>query len=142
MPSVRGLLPKVCQGRLPDALDLRGVDFRLHPTELLHLHDYRGDRMKVHMLIHDVESDSWGTFVYRGSSQRPGDEAVWYDLLTQDDEKINDLLHFWVQFCLDYKVLTEDLQKLSNATEEGYLKRTDRDRAPLTIFAEEYPILF
>ena len=80
-------------------------------------------------LFHDNQSDDWGRYVYDDPSERPADEKVWYDLLTRDQKTIDDLVHYWRQFCLNWGVLTEDLKNLSQATAS-----TTSDGSPLFHF--------
>ncbi|KAL7537286.1 LOW QUALITY PROTEIN: hypothetical protein ACHAXR_010421 [Thalassiosira sp. AJA248-18] len=92
-------------------------------------------------LINDV-GDDWGHYIYNVASERPPNEKVWYNLFTQSEENINNLIHFWRQFCLNWAVLTDDLQRLSKVV--PFLDDDDSNDtvSPLTIFQGEYPILF
>ena len=45
-------------------------------------------------LINDV-GDGWGQYIYPDKRDRPADEREYYALLTQSDDNVNDLLHFW-----------------------------------------------
>ena len=60
---------------------------------------------------------------------------------TQSKKRINDLIHFWRQFCLNWPLLTEELQRLSNAPAWNDTV-TDEGVSPLTVFEGEYPLLF
>ena len=70
------------------------------------------DRVPDVMLINDA-GDAYGTYIYANPADRPKDEKAWYDLLTKDTTTIDDLIHFWRQFCLNWVCVVEDLQKLS-----------------------------
>ncbi len=91
------------------------------------------------LLIHQP-GESWGKYVYASNSDRPDDEKAWYDLLTSSPAMIDDLIHFWRQFCLNWNVLTGDLQKLSKAN--ANMDPVEDGVSPLTSFEGKYPILF
>ena len=67
-------------------------------------------------LIHDVGNRNWGTFKYTSSADRPAEEENWYGLLSKSDKAIYDHINWWQQLCLNWPVLTKDLQNLSRAT--------------------------
>ncbi|KAL7548072.1 hypothetical protein ACHAWF_011358 [Thalassiosira exigua] len=91
-------------------------------------------------MVNDI-GEGWGCYVYQNPDDRPEEERVWYDLLTRDDEQIDDLIHFWRQICLNWPIVTNDLQRLSLVTE--YDDMTEGEGfSPLAAFAEAYPILF
>ncbi|KAL7526020.1 hypothetical protein ACHAWF_001602, partial [Thalassiosira exigua] len=74
-------------------------------------------------------------------SQRPEDEKVWYDVLTQKEANIDDLIHYWQQLCLNWPVLTGDLQRLSK--QPSVVDSAFEDKgAPLCSFLKFYPVLF
>ena len=92
-------------------------------------------------LNQDTNSSNWGRYIYNDRRDRPEEEKVWYDLLVKSDESINDLIHFWRQFCLNWPILTEDLQKLSKVTNLRDMT-AGGEGAPLNAFKSEHPILF
>ena len=67
-------------------------------------------------LFHDLDSTEWGRYEYIDPNERPADEKCWYDILTRDSQTTTDLIHFWRQFCLNFPILTGDLQRLSKVT--------------------------
>mmetsp|Transcript_5656 Transcript_5656/g.15886 ORF Transcript_5656/g.15886 Transcript_5656/m.15886 type:complete len:972 (+) Transcript_5656:584-3499(+) len=80
-------------------------------------------------------SELWGKFRYDDRSERPEDEQRWYDQLKKDPE---DVVHWWRQLCLDWPILTDDLQRLSR--EQG--PRACKGGPPLVAFRNTYPILY
>jgi hypothetical protein len=99
------------------------------------------DRAAPQILIHDAVNDSkWGRFRYDNPDDRPDDEKNWYNLLTKTDQNINDLIHWWRQFCLNYEILEEDLQRLSKDYTVDELQ--SREGAHLNEFKINYPVLF
>ena len=86
------------------------------------------------------EGDDWGVYIYDNAADRPEEERIWYDLMTIDDTHVNDVLHFWQQFCLNWEILTGELQRLSKA--KGPTDNLADGVSPLTIFASDFPILF
>ena len=103
------------------------------------LHEYKTRVPDDVCLINDV-GDSWGRYVYEEPSERPNDERQWYDLLTSSDDTVNDLLHFWRQFCLNWPVVTEDLQTLSRAQDNDSV--VEDEEPVLAIFSNQYKVLF
>ncbi|KAL7526339.1 hypothetical protein ACHAWF_002898 [Thalassiosira exigua] len=92
------------------------------------------------LMINDA-GDLWGRHIYDDKADRPDDERIWYDILTRDEEQVEDLIHFWLQFCLNWPILTADLQGLSNA-QSRTVPPESQHYSPLAVFAEEYPVLF
>jgi hypothetical protein len=90
-------------------------------------------------LFHDESSSKWGQYIYENLSERPEEEQVFYDLLTENDETISDLIHFWRQLCLNWPILTANLQKLSQAIPDS---NGGNQGAPLLHFKTKYEILF
>ena len=88
---------------------LRGPAF-LRAT-LSILHEY-GDKAQGVELVKDT-GDQYGMYIYANPADCPEDEQKWYDLLTHKESNIDDLIHFWQQFCLNWPCLAGDLQKLS-----------------------------
>ena len=84
--------------------------------------------------------DAWGRYIYIDPAERPLDENQWYELLTQSTKNSEDLVHFWQQFCLNWPIVTGDLQRLSKAI--GMLDDLEEGTNPLTLFHKEYLILF
>ncbi len=66
---------------------------------------------------------------------------MWYNLLTQSQKNIDDLVHYWRQFCLNWHIVTEDLQRLSNQSQDPNAALNE-GVSPLSQFAGEYPMLF
>lgn len=66
-------------------------------------------------MIHDA-GDSWGKYMYTDLKGQPEDENIWHNLLTKDKQTVNNLIYFWQQFELNFRVLTGDLQKTSKAS--------------------------
>jgi hypothetical protein len=89
-------------------------------------------------LFHDESSGKWGKYIYENPSERPEEEQVFYDLLTENDGIISDLIHFWRQFCLNWSNLTDDLQRLSQTIPDS--NGGDKG-APLLIFKTNHPVL-
>ncbi|KAL7519015.1 hypothetical protein ACHAWF_000209, partial [Thalassiosira exigua] len=58
-----------------------------------------------------------------------------------DDEQVEDLIHFWLQLCLNWPILTAVLQRLSNF-KSWTVPPKSQHYSPLAVFAEEYPVLF
>ena len=90
-------------------------------------------------LINDV-GDQWGRYIYESNHERNEDEKLWYDLLTQNDKSINDLIHIWPQFFLNWPILTEELQRLINTTPTDDVP--EGGISPLNVFAMHYRRLF
>lgn len=103
------------------------------------LYDNRA-RVDPVILIHDIESEEWGSFKYENRADRPADEQEWYNLMTKSEDAIDDLIHWWRQLCLNYTVLIDDLQKLSKVSTGEELNAGEG--APLIKFKTEYPVLF
>ena len=90
------------------------------------LHEYVENNISTEepidvMFMHDADTANsddpkWGKYIYADPNDRPEDEKIWYDLLTKSKENIDDLVHFWQQLCLNWRVLTDDLQRLSKIT--------------------------
>ena len=116
---------------------VHGGPFLRAVLSVLHEHEQSADDLNVALLIQDA-GDAWGAYIYSNPSDRPQDEQLWYELLTKSDDTINDLVHFWQQFCLNWPVVTGDLQKLSKSNEST----PAGDIAPLTVFEGKYPVLF
>ena len=90
----------------------RGSAFLRATLSVLHENSNRAPGVE---LINDAGRD-WGMYIHISAAERPEDEKLWYNLLTQSESNIDDLLHFWQQFCLNWPVLTRDLQRLSKVT--------------------------
>ena len=98
------------------------------------------NRAAPQILIHDADNDmKWGAFKYDNPEDRPDDEKAWYNLLTKTEENIDDLIHWWRQFCLNYEILEEDLQRPSKVNNVDELKTGD---GALIEFKIDYPVLF
>ena len=80
----------------------------------------------------------WGKYKYCDQSDRLSGEKIWYDLLTKSDKNIDDLIHYWQQFWLNWPILTDDLQKLSKTAIDD---TTGREGAPLNTFKSKHSIL-
>ena len=65
----------------------------------------------------------------------PADERRYYNVLISKSE---DVVHYWLQFCLNWPCMTEDLQKLSKVVEVP----DTGDIIPLLYFRDTYPNLF
>ena len=114
------------------------------------LHEYVENNISTEepidvMFIHDADTANsddpkWGKYIYADPNNRPENEKIWYDLLTKSKENIDDLVHFWQQLCLNWRVLTDDLQRLSKVTSVSDM--AGGEGAPLNAFQTEYPILF
>ncbi len=99
------------------------------------------EKAEPQILIHDAENEEkWGRFKYSNAEERPDEEKVWYNLLTQSEEQVNDLIHWWRQLCMSFEVLTEDLQNLSRVSEVQVLSAGEG--APLIEFKTNYPVLY
>ncbi|EJK52059.1 hypothetical protein THAOC_28715 [Thalassiosira oceanica] len=96
------------------------------------------------ILIREAGDPAWGLYQYDDmtlqKADRPADEQKWYNLLTRSNSDIEDLIHFWRQFCLNFPVVTDDLQRLSKVWEVDAMKVDEG--APLLKFKTEYPVLF
>ncbi len=93
------------------------------------------------ILIHDADNEEmWGRFKYANAGERPDEEKVWYNLLTQSEEQIEDLIHWWRQLCLNFEILKEDLQTLSRVSDVQLLNAGEG--APLIEFKTNYPVLY
>ena len=79
----------------------------------------------------------WRAFKYDNPEDRPDDKKAWYNLLTKTEENIDDLIHWWRQFCLNYEILEEDLQRLSKVNTVDEL-----NTGALIEFKIDYPVLF
>jgi len=121
----------------------RGGPFLRAVLSILH---ENSDRAPGVNLINDVDTASdlsspiWGRYIYNNPEERPDDEEAWYNLLSKNEESINDLIHFWLQFCMNWPILTDDLQHLSKATEASAM--AGGEGASLLIFKSKYSILF
>ena len=104
------------------------------------LHEHKDKVPFDVVLIQDV-GEAWGTYIYDDSTNRPEEEQRWYNLLTVDKTAINDLIHFWRQFCLNWHCVTEDLQKLSKEYYDPNQVQDDNVIPPV-IFQQKYPVLF
>ena len=99
------------------------------------------DRATPQILILDVDNDfRWGQLKYTNSEDQPKYEKYWYNLLTKSDEHINNLIHWWRQFRLNYPVLDKDLQSLSKVSMVGYI--VVGEGAHLNKLKSNYPVLF
>ena len=123
----------------------RGPSFLRAALSVLHEQSHRVPGVQ---LINDPGGD-WGLYIITNSDERGDEEKLWYNLLTQSERNINDLIHFWQQFCLNWPVLTGDLQRLSRAvaptsTHASTLPRgkTDKYVSTLVEFEQNYPVLF
>ena len=75
--------------------------------------------------------------------ERPNDKKMWYNLLTQSESNINDLIHYWRQFYLNWPVLTGDLQHLTKvAAPTNDQPPTDKYVSSLVEFKKKHPVLF
>ncbi|EJK53676.1 hypothetical protein THAOC_26834, partial [Thalassiosira oceanica] len=96
------------------------------------------------VLIREAGDPAWGLYQYDDmtlqKADRPADEQKWYNLLTRSNSDIEDLIHFWRQFCLNFPVVTDDLQRLSKVSEVDAMKVDEG--APLLKFKTDYPVLF
>ena len=90
----------------------RGLAFLKAILSVLHENSNRAPGVEV---INDADRD-WGMYIHISTADRPEGKKLWYNLLTQSESNIEDLLHFWQQFCLNWPVLTKDLQRLSKVT--------------------------
>ncbi|KAL7554031.1 hypothetical protein ACHAWF_017895, partial [Thalassiosira exigua] len=74
-------------------------------------------------------------------SQRPEDEKVLYDVLTQKEAIIDDLIHYWQQLCLNWPVLTGDLLRIGK--QPSVINGAFEDKGvSLCSFLKVYPVLF
>ena len=89
------------------------------------------------ILIHDVNSPNWGTFRYgENNLLMPSKERRYYDILCREAD---DVVHWWLQLCLNWPVLTLDLQNLSRiyvVDEKECAKQSG-----LILFRQDYPNL-
>ena len=102
---------------------------------ILHENPLSDNNVGADILIQDHESTEWGKFIYLDSMERPLDEQIWYDILTNH---IDDVVHFWRQFGLNRECLVGDLQHLSSETRAWDSKKD----VPLLVFKNKSPVLF
>ncbi len=67
-------------------------------------------------------------------------KKAWYNLHTQSDTVIDDLIYKWHQIYLNYEVLVGDLQRLIKV--DNNTETDGGDCAPLNKFKTNYPVLF
>ena len=105
------------------------------------LNEYSGRLPDGVTMINDP-GDDWGRYIYTNNNDRHEDEKLWYNLLTQSDANINDLIHFWRQFYLNWPVLTGDLQRLSKVGVAVASNANVNSVSSIVDFQANYPILF
>ena len=116
----------------------RGPAFLRAALSVLHENSNRVPGVE---LINDAGGD-WGLYIHTNCDDRPEDEKLWYNLLTQSETNINDLIHFWRQFCLNWPILTGDLQRLSKTTAPTDTQPPDKYVSSLVQFENKHPVLF
>ena len=62
-------------------------------------------------LVNDP-GNKWDHYIHTNANEQPPDKKRCYELLTQREKNVEDLILFWRQFCLNWPILTADLQRL------------------------------
>ena len=83
------------------------------------------------ILIQESSSNNYGKYVYNDKSKMPAQEKKHYDILKKQS---SDVVHYWLQFCLNWPRLTEDLQNLSKIMSVPDIG----DTPPLLYFRDTY----
>ncbi len=94
--------------------------------------------IEEHDAIEIEGEDGWGHWKHSDGTW-PEEEKVWFDILSKDEETIEELVHYWMQIGLARNCVRAELMKLSKI---GVSNRDPHSKQPVTDFAEEFPILF
>ena len=123
----------------------RGPSFLRAALSVLH---EKSNRVPGVELINDPGGD-WGLYTITNGDERRDGEKLWYNLLTQSESNIDDFIHFRRQFCLNWPILTGDLQRLSKVAAPTNTHDpaptsdpTDKYVSSLVEFGKKYPVLF